>query len=288
MSGPPAALAAQLELYTPRGRPAEELVPLVAPLLEPEGTAVADPGSGKLLLRGSAEALRAARAVLEQIDVVPRQYRVETRIEERESLTSRGLSIEGWIEVGDVRIGRVREPARRRGHADSRVEIRVREYRTTSRERFASSVVVIEGREAEVWTGSLVPVHARVYDVRAQETRIVETRMLEPVRTGFAVRPRAAGEGAIELEIVPIREQVRARGGAGSGDLAISQTGASTRVRVQPGEWIAIGRLQWDEEDRESELFAVTTRDALTGDSLLLVRATQLSDAPDEEAPGSP
>lgn len=261
-------------------------MPLVAPLLEPEGTAVADPGSGKLLLRGSAEALRAARAVLEQIDVVPRQYRVETRIEERESLISRGLSIEGWIEVGDVRIGRVREPVRRRGHTDSRVEIRVREYRTTSRERFASSVVVIEGRVAEVWTGSLVPVHARMYDVRAEETRIVETRMLEPVRTGFAVRPRAAGEGAIELEIVPIREQVREL--VGSGDLAISQTGASTRVRVQPGEWIAIGRLQWDEENRESEALSVTTRDALAGDSLLLVRATQLSDAPDEVAPSSP
>ncbi len=106
--------AAELELYQPRHRPAAELVPLVQGLLGSDGAVVADPHTGKLVLSGSPAAVQQTLQALRKLDVLPRQYRIVARATSEEELSQRGFEIHGWLELGDLRIGRIRSGFRLR------------------------------------------------------------------------------------------------------------------------------------------------------------------------------
>ena len=125
-----------------------------------------------------------------------------------ESLDRAFASAGGWVGGGELRIGRVAAGA---GSGE----------RTR---RLGASVVVLEGGEAQIWTGTSVPVNWG------------NGVALVPAQSGFRVRPRTLGSGEIELEITPVLAE-RGRGGE------IRETGAATQVRVRPGEAVAIAGI---------------------------------------------
>jgi len=255
------ALAGGLEIYEPRNRPAEELAPLVETLLEGQGTAVADPHSGKLLISGEAGAVARALDALRELDQAVRQYRVESETSTRAALEGQSAGVSGWVEAGGVRIGRVVGP--------EGVRIRASAGRSGSDERLASSVVVMEGRSAEIWTGADHPVTTRTIQRAGPYARVTESTELVPVRSGFRVRPRSAGRDAIEIEITPVVQELGPDG-------SIRETGAATRVRVSPGETMAIGGVTGSESTSGIELPIGAVRESGASDSLLVVRVTPL------------
>ncbi|MEX2208748.1 MAG: secretin N-terminal domain-containing protein [Myxococcota bacterium] len=259
------AAAGSLEIYVPRSRPAEELAPLVQALLAGHGSAVADPHSGKLVLSGEPEAIAQALAALKELDQPVRQYRVDSETSTRKALEGASARVDGWIEAGDVRIGRVVGPEGVRLHAAA--------GGGGSSERLAATLVVMEGRTAEIWTGADVPFTTRTIERVGPYSRVTESTELVQVRSGFRVRPRSVGPDQIEVEITPIVEEL-GRGGT------IRETGASTQIRVSPGESVAIGGVTREESSAAADLFQGAGRSAGSSDSLMLVRVTPLDDAP--------
>lgn len=258
------AAAGSFEIYVPRSRPAEELAPLVQTLLA-GGSAVADPHSGKLVLSGEPEAIARALAALKQLDQPVRQYRVDSETSTRKALEGASARVDGWIDAGDVRIGRVVGP--------EGVRLQASAGGGGSSERLAATLVVMEGRSAEIWTGEDLPFTTRTIERAGPYSRVTESTELVQVRSGFRVRPRSAGPDQIEVEITPIVEEL-GRGGT------IRETGASTQIRVSPGESVAIGGVTRQESSAAADVFRGAGRSAGSSDSLMLVRVTPLDDAP--------
>jgi type II secretory pathway component GspD/PulD (secretin) len=257
--------AGGFEIYVPRNRSAEELAPLVSDLLSGQGSVVADPHSGKLVISGDPEAIAKALAALRDLDQPVRQYRVESETSTTRSLDQASARVSGWIEAGDVRIGRVVGP--------EGVNVRASAGGGNAMERLGASVVVMEGRSAEIWTGSDQPVTTRTVERAGSYSRVTESTELVPVRSGFRVRPRSAGPDAVELDITPI---VTEPGPAGS----IRETGASTRVRVRPGESVAIGGITRSVRSEDANVPRGAGREDAVNESLLVVRVTPIDDAP--------
>lgn len=215
---PLAAVAAELEIYRPRHRPAEELAPLAAALMEPEGTAVADPRSGALVLRGPAANVARTLVALRALDVRSASFRVESALIRLSELAAAGLELEGWRALGGVRVGRI--AARVEG-----LRLRARALLAAGERRFSGRVSVLDGHDAELWTGS-----TRLEPAVARSARGVrESTVAVRVRTGLGVRPRSLPDGRIELELAP----VAAERGAGG---AIVRAGAATTLAVRAGE----------------------------------------------------
>lgn len=257
--------AGGFEIYVPRNRSAEELAPLVSGLIAGEGSVVADPHSGKLVISGEPEAIAKALAALRSLDQPVRQYRVESETSTTRSLDQASARVSGWIDAGGVRIGRVVGP--------EGVEVRASAGAGGAAERLAASVVVMEGRSAEIWTGADHPVTTRTVERAGRYSRVTESTELVPVRSGFRVRPRSAGPGAVELDITPIVSEL---GPGGS----IRETGATTQVRVRPGESVAIGGIAQRARSEDADVFRGAGRADATDESLLVVRVTPLDDAP--------
>ncbi|MEE9278677.1 MAG: secretin N-terminal domain-containing protein [Myxococcota bacterium] len=228
----PGTQAADFDLYRPKHRTAQELQPLIAPVLGDDGGAVADPGTGTLLISGNAQARARARELLTQLDVPLARYWIDSRIESREALRLQGYELEGEFQLGSLRIERLREP----DPPALEPRMHFQELRTDEVRRHQQSLLVTEGRTAELWTGSLVPIRARSFELPDGEQRVLETEPLLAVRTGFQLRPRGLPDGSVELELVA----VAARGRSGA---ELERTSSSTQVRLRPGEWVGVTEL---------------------------------------------
>jgi type II secretory pathway component GspD/PulD (secretin) len=244
-------------------------VPLVQGVLAGQGSAVADPHSGKIVLSGDPEAIAEALALLQSLDAPIHQYRVESETTTRAALDQASASVGGWIEAGDVRIGRVRGP--------EGVNVRASAGGGDSVERLGASVVVLEGHSAEIWTGADYPITTRTVERAGRYSRTTESTELVPVRSGFRVRPRASGADAIELDITPIVSEL---GPGGS----IREQGAATQIRVRPGESLVIGGVVRAEDGSDVDVFRGAARSSGSSDSLIVVRVTEIGDAGDVPA----
>ncbi|MEE8314635.1 MAG: secretin N-terminal domain-containing protein [Myxococcota bacterium] len=257
LAAPLAARGAEFELYRPSHRSAEELAALVDPVLGAEGRAVADSGTGVLLLTGEADGLARARTLLRKLDVPLTRYLVESRIESREALRLRGYTLESELDLGPLRIARLAEPEPARPVAQGRVHF----WELTSRDerRSEHSLQVLEGRTAELWTGSLIPIRVRNFDLPTREERVLETEPLLSLQTGFQLRPRSLGKGELELELVAVTT-------GGHPAAEISRTSSATRLRLRLGDWVVVRQLatshtltgsapltSWEQRDTERD-----------------------------------
>src|SRR4030095_9675072 len=104
---PAAPAAGPFGISEPRFRTAEQLAPLVAPLLGPDGAALPDPQGGKLILQGEPGASPQPLEALRSLDGALHQYRIESETRSRESLDRAFAGAGGWIDGGERRLGRV-------------------------------------------------------------------------------------------------------------------------------------------------------------------------------------
>jgi hypothetical protein len=235
----PAAAQTRFKIYEPRNRTAEELAPLVAPLLGADGSAVADPYAGSLVLEGEPAAIADALAALETLDAAQHQYRIESETRSRESLAGAFAGVDARADGAGLQIVRVGAGAN--GGERSR--------------RLGASLVVLEGHTAEIWTGSTLSM------------RFGDGVALVPAQSGVRVRPRTLGSGEIELEITPVLAE-RGRGGQ------IRELGSSTQIRVKPGEAVAIAGITETRDERGAAFPASARASSAASDSATVVRVT--------------
>jgi hypothetical protein len=186
----------RVEVYAPRHRTVEDLAPLVSGVLAPSGEAIPDPSSGRLILRGDAASVERALEVLASLDTPIRSYRVESILSTLRDLDRMGVELGGWLESGGVRIGRASGP--------EGVAVRLDALRSSEDRHFRGLVTVIDGRAAELWTGTEEPRRSRHIEREGGRVRIHETTTLVPVRTGFRVVPRGLPDGRVDGRPRPI------------------------------------------------------------------------------------
>jgi hypothetical protein len=224
-----------LEVITLKYRNADQVIPVLRPLLDPRGTITGT--NNRLILRTTPANLAELKQVLDVIDARPRQLMISVRQDADLDRTRRGGQISGSVEIGDN--ARVSVPGRPRpGGATvqgggARAQVYSSEAQRT--DRVSQTVQVLEGNAAFIRVGQSVPVRTQQAIVGPGGATTVQSTEFRDVDTGFYVVPRVSGD-RVTLEISSANDRV-----------INPATGASSIQRVQTvvtgrlGDWIELG-----------------------------------------------
>lgn len=218
VAGAQAQQRASIEVIELQNRTAEEVIPLLEPLLGSEDVLT---GAGmRLILRSGPDTREELRQVLDLLDVAPANLWISVRRGSLGGAMERELQVQG--RAGAVVIG-------------DGSGTRVTRRQTAEREESTQTLRVLEGQTALIRTGESVPVVSQV------PLRLPGGPVLGPgieyrdVERGFLVTPRVAGDDRVQLEIRQLHER-EARGGGGR----IEFQQVDTVLTGAFGEWIRI------------------------------------------------
>ena len=249
-----------LEVIPLRYRMAQEVIPIIEPMLAREGSLSGF--QGQLVVRTTPANLDEIKRILASIDTMPRQLLITVRQDADVDRSRSAAEVSGSV-GGDH--GRVTVPGSQdaRGgnvvlrEGDDSVRLQVVEGSGSQSDRNAQSVRVMEGREAFVRIGESVPMRERqvqrsVVGGRMVE-QVVETTQFRDAATGFYVLPRVSGD-RVTLDISPQRETLSKQPHGG-----VNVQSLVTTVSGRLGEWMEIGGIGMDASRQQSVLLGRTT-----------------------------
>jgi type II secretory pathway component GspD/PulD (secretin) len=232
-----------VEVIPLRYRTVEQVIPVLKPLLDRDGTISGMNSS--LIVRTSPGNLADIRRVLEQIDARPRQLRITVRQDADMNQSGSGAELSGEIRSGNAGVvvpgrGDPRGATVEVRGADGAIRGRVYSTQSAENDRMSQQIQVLEGNEAFIHVGQSVPVPNRtvvrsVVNGRVVEQAVVDTTQFRDHLSGFHVRPRVSGD-IVTLEISPQRD-TPGRQGPGSANVQRLVTTVSGRL----GDWIELG-----------------------------------------------
>ena len=203
-----------LEIVTLRHKPAEQIVPALRPLVEPDG-AISSLGD-KILLRVSPGNLAELRTAITALDTPMRRLVVSVRQGEVREASGGGLGVDGRLAPGN-----------------SRVIIRGGAGSSEQRDDVSQQVQVVEGGRALIRVGQSLPLMFREWRAAPGGWVQVDSVRYMDVGTGFYAAPQVVGK-QVTIEIGPSMERLGEGGAVESTRLATTVTGAL-------GSWIPLG-----------------------------------------------
>jgi type II secretory pathway component GspD/PulD (secretin) len=262
----PVAARAEMEVYHPRHRTAEDLLPLAETALGAEGRVAVDPHTNALVLIGSDEAVAQALELLALQDRRLRSMLVEHETRSASELEAAGFRIVWSAGGGSVRVGNVVRPEASGG------ALVLHDRRASTTSSSVGALRVLEGEWGRIAQGSeiLLPVGSHLHP---DAVRVA-------AESGIEVRPRVLGDGRVRLDLRPFQGQLRDDG-------SIAYTGAETTLVVAPGETAVVGGIASQDAGRSRSLAGGTSQGSGRREELLLVTVT-LDDVPGAAAPEVP
>ncbi len=234
-NAPAQAQKTVLEVITLKYRTAEQVIPVLEPLIPKPGTI-----SGlqhQLIVRTTPANLADIKQVLTTLDAVPRRLLITVR----------------------------QDAALDSGRIDS--------TRSLDSDRNTQTLQVLEGNSAFIRSGQSVPLPQRQVSRTSGSGRIVE-RVIDSVEyrdamTGFYALPRLAGD-RVTLEISPQRDtSPTADRNLPHGSVNVQRV--ATTVSGRLGEWMEIGRLAQGVSDEQTVVLG-STRGASTDNRRILIK----------------
>ena len=245
-----AVQADSLSIIQLQHRPAEEVIPVVEPML---GADDAISGEGfQIFLQASPETLARVRAMVEVLDAPAKILQVSVFQGSDRDLDELGISAGIQIESGDasVEIGSERDDSDDAGGrvtystTDGSVSVNSIRTQKSLRDNPIHHVRVTEGTEAYIETGERIPYfYGAAWRGRRGFAGSIEYK---DAITGFYVLPRIRGENVI-LEVSPFKSSQRDTDGDN-----IDTQSAGTTVTGRIGEWIMIGGVTEQLEQSQS------------------------------------
>ncbi len=234
------ASAAETRIVQLKHRDANEVLPVLQPLLEPGGRISGQ--QYQLFVRTSDTNYAEIERVLKEIDTPLRNLRIAVRHVDSRQVSTREQAISADQNLGNnTRI--ILSPANpsqgglvvRREGTTGNVQYRT-ERRTVIRSRDGSQfVTVVEGRRAYIAVGVELPQVQSYLVFAGRHLTVASGVTYRTVSTGFEVLPRVQGSD-VDLEITP---RVAFLSDQGSQQVSFSEM--STHVRVKIGEWADLG-----------------------------------------------
>ena len=241
--------AASLSVIELQHRPAEEVIPIVEPML---GADDAISGQGfTIFLQSSPETLARVRGMIEVLDTPAKVLQVSVFQGSERDLGQMGVSANVHIESGDtsVDIGDETDVDSAGGTvtystSDGSASINSIRTQESLRNNPIHQVRVTEGTEAYIETGERIPYfYGAAWRGRRGFAGSIE---YEDVVTGFYVLPRIRGNNVV-LEISPFKDS---RNISDSEDIDTLSAGTTVTGRI--GEWIPVGGVTEQLEVRQS------------------------------------
>lgn len=220
------AWAQSLQVIDLKYRTAQEVIPILQPLLEP-GAALTGQDY-KLFMRASSANLRQLRAALAQIDRQPRQLFVSVRQSTAQEIERERAAVSGTLRTGDGAVA-VNEPPR----VNSGVTVNATDASSRAQGGSVASVQVIEGNAAFIATGTSVPIVTAVAAGGGRHRPwAAASTSYRDLSSGFMVTPRVNGQQVV-LDIAQQDERMS------NGN--IQTQSLTTQITGPVGEWIQLG-----------------------------------------------
>jgi type II secretory pathway component GspD/PulD (secretin) len=233
--------AQSLSVIDLKYRRAEDLIPVLQPLLEQGGALTGQ--DYKLFVRTSANNLAQLRSAVAQLDKQQKQMLVSVRRSTALDIQQEQASASGTLSTRNGVSGTVRAGERSLQTNDASV----------------SSVQVLEGNSAFIATGTTVPVVTAFAVGGGKRPFVAGTVEQRNLQRGFMVTPRVTGDQVI-LEISQQDERV---GGNG-----IQSQSLNTQVMGRLGSWMQLGGVS---ETSSSTSSGILSRSYSTGSNELAV-----------------
>lgn len=244
----------ELEIIALKHRSAEDVLPIIRPLLD-EGD-VANGMNYQLILRTSPRNLEQIRKLLESIDVAPRRLKITVLQNADSETVARLTGVSGNVGLGGAVRVIVPESGDgsglnvELGQGQDRLKARVISTRTLEDERNTQQLQVLEGRRALVRRGQSVPVPQRQVIQDQWGTRVIDSMQYQEVGSGFYVLPRVNGD-RVMLEISTQNDAFVPDGGSYP-TTRIQQTSSTLSGRL--GEWLEVSGLGQQKDSGDSTL----------------------------------
>jgi type II secretory pathway component GspD/PulD (secretin) len=239
--GVTATLQAQqtvLEVIDLKYRSAEQIVPMLRPLLAPGGTISAL--QNRLIVRTTPQNLAELRKVLDAVDAKPKRLVISVRQEVAETGLASEAEVSGSIGSDSARVTVPGSRSKQGANAEVRkgdnvVRGRVLSSQSAATAPVVQTVQVQEGNEALIRIGQSVPVRSGNVIQTPQGAQIAESVEYHEVDSGFRVRPRLNGD-QVMLEISSRRDSVAHRNTE-----AFNIQHVDTVISGRLGEWMEVG-----------------------------------------------
>lgn len=237
-----AAAPGDIHVITLKHRPAQELISVIRPLLDPADAVSAM--DYRLLIRTSPQRLANVERVVQQLDVAQRNLTLTVRQGSQAENRDMSQGLSGEVDIGrDARITLPRGTNDDRGaviegqSGDARLRYQTRAERSSASDNRTQTLRVQDGKPAYIRLGQSVPHVKRIISLSGRQLAISQGVEYQNVVTGFEVLPRVQGE-RVQLEITP---RLSSLADPASG-LANFQE-LRTTVNVRLGEWIDLGGI---------------------------------------------
>jgi len=229
----------EFKMITLQHRFAQELVPIVAPMVGDDGNASAI--DNHLVIRASPERMQAIEELVAKLDTARRNMRITVAHEDMQSGNQQNIGASGNVRIGQGRvIVQRRMPGDGLPESDVNIDLDQREY--SRAQQGTEFVNVAEGERAFIRVGQRVPYTQQWVVLTQSYAQHIRNTGFQDITTGFAVRPRSLGD-QVEVEITP-----RIAGQMGAGGVVDFEE-LSTVVMVRPGEWLDIGGTMQSRDD---------------------------------------
>lgn len=227
-----------LEVIDLKYRGADQIVPMLKPLLAPGGTISSL--QNRLILRTTPQNMAELKKVLDAVDAMPKRLMISVRNEAAANALASEAEVSGSVGTGAARAtvpgSRSQQGATvvlRQG--DSVVRGRVQNSQSAATDRGVQTVQVLEGNEATIRTGQSVPIRSQSVTRTAQGKQISESVEYRDADAGFRVRPRVHGD-QVTLEI-----SARNDAPVDPNSQTFNVQRVDTVVTGRLGEWLEIG-----------------------------------------------
>ncbi len=226
-----AVLAQQMQVIDLHYRRADDLIPILQPLLEP-GDAITGMDD-KLFIRADPATMERVVEALEVIDQPPRQLVITVGQDSAVDVSDAAVRGAATISSGDVSVGVNRPP----GTGNSAGVVAVDRSRQTSM-RNVSSVRALDGTEAYIAVGQQVPFTSTQVNPGWGGPVATRSTTFRDVSTGFYATARVNGD-TVTISISPRQQSYDpALGGT------IRTAGADSTINARLGEWVELGAVR--------------------------------------------
>ncbi len=241
--------AMHMETFTLRHRPANDLLPLVKPFLNPEGAIT---GQGyKLFVKSTGSNLEQISQIIADLDVALKRLRISIStdagaFDEQEKLQTHAHSeaTQNSDSPGVQKIIINKGP-------QHKITTRVYSTAQRSRQPAVQHVQLLEGQWASINTGRAIPIADRRLN---SDGTVTETIRYRNVSSGFKVRAHINGDN-VYLTLRPRQEELSQQGG---GNIVVQNI--DTNLTVKLGQWTEIGGTQQLQKKTEKGILYSTRR----------------------------
>ncbi len=261
-----------LEVIDLKYRSADQIVPVLKPLLAPGGTISSL--QNQIILRTTPQNMAELRKVLAAVDVRPRRLVISVRQEAVGTGLDSEAEVSGSIGTGDVRATVPGSRKQQGGNVEikgggNKASARVLSTQSFANDRGVQSVQVLEGNEALIRVGQSIPIRNESIIQTPQGAQVSQSVEYRDADAGFRVRPRLNGDN-VTMEISSRRDAV-----SEPNSQTFSIQRVDTVVTARLGEWIEIGAI--DQSRTRSENGTISRRTgSVTDDRKIFLKVDEV------------